>query len=403
MICIQCKTENPANQAFCDNCGFELTSPMKQTATGLGHDQPKGGSYFGEEQTNRLICNSCGYSSPPNAIYCGYCQALLPLLPGAKLGNDHWTITSLLRQGGMGRVYIAQDNQTRSRVVIKELLDEQGRPENERKIYLEHFTNEAKVLGSLSQIRSVPRLLSDVVQEGKRYYFAMEFIDGLDLDEVITRQKRALDVNTAVDYAIKLCEVLEILHNRTPPILHRDIKPENLRLRTADNSIALIDFGIARNVRDGTKLTKVGTSGFVAPEQLRGNAEPRSDLYSLAATLYFLLTTQILDDTSDRYPGALRRINYQVSEDLEEIILANLNENPAERFESATEFKNDLLQGKLTKLVRCSKCGTLNDRRLIYCTNDAAPLSNRSRQCSNCSAFVPLRARFCPQCGHSNS
>ncbi|NWJ47159.1 MAG: protein kinase [Chloroflexi bacterium] len=302
----------------------------------------------------------------------------------------------------MGRVYVATDQNTRSDVVVKELLEEQGRPHDARQTFLDHFLNEAKVLESLKMVRSVPSLIKGVTQEGPRHYFVMEYIDGEDVSEIVTG-KGLLDSRKVIEYGISVCEALEIIHARNPPIVHRDIKPDNLKIRKSDGSLALLDFGIARSVREGTNLTKgVGTKGYVAPEQKEGDAEPRSDLYSLAATMYYMLSGSVPDDPQQRMQGALRRLNPKVEVDLEEIILSNLNENPQERYNSASELSHDLKQGKMTQTIGCpnKNCLTPNNRRMIYCVKCATPLINKSRQCIKCSSFIPFRVKFCPTCGN---
>jgi len=413
MLCPQCKNNIPQGQTDCDECGFIL-APVQNTSSGSFYNPPSGGSQSNPQttqtQTGRVACDSeqClkqKLTAPVTATYCSYCQNLLPLPVGATLNNGRWVILSIIGRGGMGRIYCAKDNQTNSEVVVKELLDEQGRPQIEKEVYLDHFKNESQVLGSVKQVRAVPELIYDYTVEGSRHYFVMEFIDGVDLGDLVKKKAGFLEVKQVIQYGINICEVLEILHQRNPPIVHRDIKPDNMRLRTSNNSVALLDFGVARNVREGTKLTKLGTPGYVSPEQARGAAEPRSDLYSLAASLYSLLSYVIPEDDLSKKPGTLRQINSQVTSDLEAIILANLHDSPNERYSSATELKQDLRQGKMTQTIPCPQCKTLNHRNLIYCTNDGMLLNNQSRQCANssCRNLIPFRAKFCPHCGSKQS
>lgn len=438
MICPSCKHNNPAGQIYCDECGYKLSStsqplpssppsntggwppppstpssrgfPPPSTPPDMVYKQPTSTNFSnaatGQNQATggmaRVICEFCGNSTAKTGVYCGYCSKLLPMQHGDVLGGGRWTILDTVSKskGGMGRVYVADDHKLRNVVVIKEMLDEQGRSQAERQVYLDHLKNEAAVLEMIGQVRSVPRLISGYANEQAHHYFVMEYIDGTDLDDQV-KQHGALPVDTVVQYSISVCQVLEILHGRPQPIVHRDIKPENLRLRTSDGSLALLDFGVARSIREGTKITKVGTSGYVAPEQEKNQAEPRSDLYSLAATMFFLLSKKIPENDDDKQPGALRQINSSVPAWLEEIILINLSRNANERYNNANELAADLRLQRVSLNLTCPKCRMPNERRLIYCKYDATLLISQFRTCLQCNQAMPQRASYCPHCGQT--
>ena len=396
--CPKCGAQNQMAAKFCVTCGTDLTTIASAPVT-------PGLSYTG---TPRITCLRCRASTPATVPFCSKCFQLLPLSQGATLGDGRWVIERVLGQGGMGRAYLATDSLTKTPAVVKELLDEQGRPQEERQLYADHFTNEAYVLGLLRVIRAVPRLIQPDTTDGQRQYFVMEYIDGIDLGELVKKQGgQPLPLEQAIEYALQVGEVLEVLHRRVPPIIHRDVKPDNIRLRNSDGSVALLDFGIARDVRTGTRVTKLGgTQGFAPPEFVRGRAEPRSDLYSLSATLYFMLAGRVPEDGPDdpmnsyRQPGALIRINPKVTPDLEEVILANLTDNPQDRYVSVTDWAADLRQRRRAQTITCPNCRTVNDRRRVYCLSCGVPLDTQSRQCANCRHFIPARARFCPVCGN---
>ncbi len=264
-------------------------------------------------------CYNCqDRATGPLENYCGKCQVLRPLMAGHILGSGRFIIQRTIGQGGMGRVFLAQDRAYHNQVVIKELLDVKDRPLGAKEEFRQRLEREAEILESLYQLRSIPRLLQRVVYEAPRHYYVMEYIDGTDLYELVTAKSRPLPVSQVVNYALEIGEVLKLIHNFDPPLVHRDIKPQNLRLRHQDGSISLLDFGIARQTEVGANYTTMlGTYGYTAPEQYAGNAEPRSDLYSLAATMYFLLTQTTPGYPRLREPGELRKSNPDVTPELE--------------------------------------------------------------------------------------
>ncbi len=412
MNCPQCKKPNSPDAKSCSSCGLIFTPNQTTGATFNYQPRPTG---MGESETivqnfiqaERILCDQddCRankISAVKNATYCPYCTKILPLPAGFILGQDQrWQIESNLSNGkaGMSRVYLATDRSNGHKIVIKEMLDEQTRPQSEKQIYIDHLRNEAEVMGSLVQLRSVPNLIFPYTIYGPRHFFAMQYIEGDDLDTLV--KNGSLDVNTVVNFAVSTCDVLTILHNFKPPIIHRDIKPENLRLGK-DGFLRLMDFGIARTMRVNTKLTRgVGTPGYVAGEQHDGSAETRSDLFSLSATLFYLLGKQVPDNPNYWRAGALRHYNNTVSPELEEVILANLNADANERYSTADEFKQDLKQGRMTKTVYGYRCNHPNPRQNIYCRVEGFPVRGEMRECRkpHCPNLYPLRGRFCPICG----
>lgn len=196
------------------------------------------------------------------------------LKPGTHLQN-RYQIEKLIAQGGMGAVYRARDLNLREKTVaIKENFIE-----TEEGIKL--FEDGAAILTHLHH-NGLPRV-TDYFSEFDRHYLVMDFIKGEDLAETLKRGPLA--ENKALDYLIQICEIVQYLHQQTPPIIHRDIKPGNIII-TPKGKAMLVDFGIAG--------ANVGASpGYSPPEQYEGRADARSDTYALGATLYTLLTGQI--------------------------------------------------------------------------------------------------------------
>src|SRR5204862_53408 len=127
-------------------------------------------------------------------------------------------------------------------------------------------------------------------------YLMLEFIPGNNLLALLDQPgAQPFPVAKAALWGVKLCDALTQMHRMTPPIIHRDLKPENVMLLPDGETIRLIDFGTARELGRGPKergvaKTKVYTEGYAPPEQIIGKAEPRSDLFALAGTLYHLAT-----------------------------------------------------------------------------------------------------------------
>ena len=224
----------------------------------------------------RLACVAC--SSPVQDERCGYC--------GAAQEAGGYRVLQVLSRSGHGAVYLAEDSND-ARVALKELVFSLVPSTHE----LDAFDREASLLRTLSH-PALPKF-RDAFKVGQgvstRLYLVQEYVPGLSLAGHlnITRYDEA----QVLVYARQVLEVLAYLHSRSPPVVHRDIKPANLVV-TTEGFLKLVDLGAAREVApQGThRSTLVGTFGYMAPEQLGGSVEPRSDLYALGATLVHLLT-----------------------------------------------------------------------------------------------------------------
>jgi len=222
--------------------------------------------------------------------------------------QDRYRILSLLNQGGMGRVYLAEDMRFRSRVAVKEayLTNEEFR---------RAFAREAGLLHRLRH-RALPHV-TDHFAEGEAQYLVMQLFPGKDLDELLNEKIQetgeAFAVNQVLRWADQLLDALEYLHGHQPPVVHRDIKPQNLKL-TEQGDVILLDFGLAKGAAAETSQTDEapdeslhGFTRHYAPlEQIRGaGTDPRSDLYALAATVYRLITGRVPSDALTRAAAAL--------------------------------------------------------------------------------------------------
>ena len=194
-----------------------------------------------------------------------------------------------LGSGGMSTVYLARDmrfGNVERWCAIKEILNT-GVDSQTRRLNLENFVREANILASLTH-PSIPKVY-DFFGEDSRSYLVLEYVDGEDLDALWAKTKAPLAPREVVPWAIQVCDVLTYLHSQSPPIIFRDVKPSNIML-TSRRRIMLIDFGIAKVLQSTPKGTMIGTEGYAPPEQYRGTAEPRVDIYALGATLHHLLS-----------------------------------------------------------------------------------------------------------------
>src|SRR5579885_3075949 len=200
---------------------------------------------------------------------------------------------------------------------------------------IEDFTREATVLARLSH-PGIPTLIDHFAENG-RHYLVMEFVAGGDLDKLIQQSGGKLPEDRVLRWARQILSVLEFLHGQTPPIVYRDLKPGNIMI-DKDGRAMLIDFGIARFLPKGGHATQIGSPGYAPPEQYVGNVEPRSDIYSLGATMHHLLTGR--DPTVEppfSFPP-VRQIAPGVSKDTASAVDRALSHEIAKRFASAREM-----------------------------------------------------------------
>ena len=209
-----------------------------------------------------------------------------PLDPGTVL-QRRYEIQKLLGGGGMGMVYLAHDQRLSNRpCAIKEMVDHFIDPQ-QRIEANDYFAREADTLAQLKHA-AIPAI-SDRFDDQNRHYLVMEYVEGRNLEEELAARGEPLPEGLVIDVARQLCDVLAYLHGLSPPIIYRDMKPSNVML-AAKGRVVLVDFGIARLFKAARKGTMIGTLGFAPPEQYQGVADPRSDIYSLGATLHYVVT-----------------------------------------------------------------------------------------------------------------
>lgn len=247
--------------------------------------------------------------------------------------------------GGMGAVYRARDlhfpNVVKV-VAVKEMVN-QARDPLVRETIVKNFEREANLLATLSH-PAIPRI-HDYFTHNERSYLILEYIHGKDLESLLDDSDDLFMPDEVTGWSIEICDVLQYLHDHQPEtIIFRDIKPSNIMINQ-HNHIVLIDFGIAKHFQSGEKGTMIGTEGYSPPEQYRGEATILADIYALGATLHHLLTRQDprLEPPFSFGERPIREINRAVSKELEAVINTALQYNLGDRFQSAAEMKDALL------------------------------------------------------------
>lgn len=275
----------------------------------------------------------------------GYDENILS--KGAIL-QSRYEIHKVLGVGGMGAVYLAQDLRFTGITrwcALKEMISTTPDP-HVRRLAVQSFMREANLLVQLRH-SGIPQIY-DFFTEAIRSYLVMEYVEGKNLEEVLEGTQGMLKEDEVLNWALQICDVLIYLHKQDPPIVFRDMKPANIMLRTNDK-IALIDFGIAKAFESGQKGTMIGTEGYSPPEQYKGVADPRGDIYALGATMHHLLTKRDprLEPPFTFHEERPRLLNPSLSEATDMLIMKALEYEPDKRFPTA-ELLRDAIKSALT-------------------------------------------------------
>ncbi len=295
------------------------------------------------------FCRKCGGREPDDTGLCQQCsQGPQPLITGAgtislpeRLLNDRYQVLSTVKSGAMGCVYRAMDTRLNKVVAMKKMIKASNDPE-EMHYAEQRFAEETRLLSTLRH-RGLPTLLDSFCEKDSSsspiaHYLVMTYIEGSDLETAIKeRGQKFFHVEEALGITSQILDILSYLHSQTPPVIYRDLSPRNLMVH--QGTVVLVDFGIARVFEPHLKGTAIGTPGYAAPEQYRGAAEPRSDIFSLGVLLHYLLTgtdpeSPSIKSFSFETPST---INPEVPEYLDRLIMNMVDIIPDKRPESAQE------------------------------------------------------------------
>ncbi len=215
------------------------------------------------------------------------------MLRSGDVLHGRYRVERILGQGGMGGVYLATHLELEVPVAVKEMVFRIPDPEEHAQA-VRQFKTEAQMLYRLHHA-NLPRVY-DFFEDDGSHFLVMDYIDGFTYEEQV-RVRGPLGEDEVRKVARELIEVLSYMHSQKPPVIFRDLKPANV-MRDRNGTLKLIDFGIAKLFEDArhqthTIIRSAGTPGFAAPEQYGAGTDERSDVYSLGATLYCLLTGQV--------------------------------------------------------------------------------------------------------------
>lgn len=268
-------------------------------------------------------------------------------LDAGTILSDRYLVEYVLGQGGMGAVYFARDQQLNNLpVAVKEMRVQSGDQHLQRQA-IEQFRQEAQFLSVLDHPNLV-KVFDFFIQNG-RYYLVMGYVKGRTLRELLRTQTEFFPLKLLLEWTVQLVDVLHYLHSQNPPILFRDVKPSNI-IVDAENRLRLIDFGIARCLHPdeatATFLQGMGSADYCPLEQYQGvgGTDQRSDIYSLGATLYHLLTLKVpprageLAAENKKVPSP-RMLNPSIEPALEDLVVNMMAVYKQDRYGSMTQVR----------------------------------------------------------------
>ncbi|MCY7332285.1 MAG: GUN4 domain-containing protein [Pseudanabaena sp. CAN_BIN31] len=312
---------------------------------------------------------------------------------GDKLHNGKYTILQKLGHSGFGQTYIAEyvgnpnavknPAQSAQKVVLKHLKQE---PNEEQQEFLHRqtdFMNEALRLASCDHPHIV-KVYPRTFWGSNLAHMVMEYIEGDNLEVLLKQRQQPLSIDEALRYIDQVAQALNHIHSFDPPLIHRDIKPANIVLRQKSREAVVVDFGSAKEVRSGSNLSTkaVYTAGYSAIEIYTGvKKDTYTDVYSLGATLYFLLTKVQPTSVQERVMEDIQppiAINPNISERVSQAIVAAMEIKPKERVQTVSEFLQRLgIAPKLNQFqwlfgARVEPSSSSNDRSVEQSAKIAA-------------------------------
>lgn len=262
---------------------------------------------------------------------------------GAVIGG-RYELLEQVGAGSMSHVYRGRDRVLDRIVAIKLLREEYSSDPN----FVTRFSREAHAVASLSAINLVN--IYDYGQSGDTYFIVMQYIDGPNLKQILTR-RGPLPPEQAVNITIQVLQALKVAHAHG--IIHRDVKPPNILIEPEDNLVKLTDFGVA-HAADNSGLTSaglaIGTAYYMAPEQVRGGTvSPATDLYAVGVVLYEILSgqlpfqgnnlTSVMYQQLNSSPPAFATVGAEVPLPLETVVQRALEKDPEYRYQNAGEMQ----------------------------------------------------------------
>jgi len=344
-----------------------------------------------------MKCSECHFINPEGSSYCGKCATPLPsleevsdsptrsrettpdkLIRGTTFAS-RYEIIEELGEGGMGKVFRVEDKKIHEEIALKVLSPEIVAD----KITIARFRNELKLARKIAH-KNVCRMY-DFNEEKTTHYISMEYVPGEDLKSMI-RMTKQLSVGTAISTVKQICEGLAEAHRLG--VVHRDLKPSNIMI-DKDGDVRIMDFGIARSLeaKGVTGLgVMIGTPEYMSPEQAEGReADQRSDIYSLGAIFYEMVTGSIpfkgetplsiaLKHKTEN-PRDPKELNAQVPSNISQVILKCMEKDREKRYQTAEQLLSELntiekhisaIEGVLPKRkLEAEKAGRMKWKRVL--------------------------------------
>ncbi|MCX6577171.1 MAG: serine/threonine protein kinase [Candidatus Aminicenantes bacterium] len=303
-----------------------------------------------------MKCPKCNFRNTPETRFCGQCgtelnpaeaptETIRTSVRDIERGSfifGRYEVVEEIGSGGMGKVYRVFDKKIHEMVALKLIRPEIGTD----KEIVERFSQELKTARKIAH-RNVCRMF-DIGEEAGTHFITMEYVTGEDLRSLIKRIGQ-LTIGKTIDIAKQICEGLAEAH--AMGIVHRDLKPQNIMI-DREGKPKIMDFGIARFFRTkGVTIpgTIIGTPEYMSPEQAEGKeVDQRSDLYSLGIILFEALTGKVPfeGDTplsialkhKTELPPDPRKLNSQIPEDLNSLVLKCLEKDKGKRYQTAAEI-----------------------------------------------------------------
>ena len=431
--CNACGARVSPGEQFCGNCGTQLipsSAEIKTLSATLGDDEagplPSESKAWAEtlepeaeEPEPVSEADSAAMPSPADSVQfsgttatprestTGGRRPSVNQLAANTVLNGRYEIVRRIGGGGMGAVYLAKDrNLGDAPRAVKEMVESHLDPSQHEKA-IGDFKRESLLLTSLEH-PSIPTIYDYFYDESLgRFYLVMKYISGGDL---ASRMRAAvggkLDEKTVTDWGMQVADVLDYLHSRPKPIIYRDLKPANLMIDGNTGRVMLIDFGIARWVTQQEKgVTAVGTMGYAPPELFSGRVQPASDVYSLGATMFHLLTGAdpqdnpllIFDFTKNPRP---RQITPSMSTEMEYILMKSVEYKPEDRYRTAGDLRNELaihleklMSGRVSYGMPAPALGGETVQvQTVYCGFCGGRIAADDVFCAHCGARQPLAA-----------
>jgi hypothetical protein len=363
-----------------------------------------------------------------------------PLAVGTELrGKEQkhpYRIKRLVGGGGMAWVYQVEClDDGGSLWALKELrpqTEDQGTQAHARTL----FEQEARILQGLDH-PNLPQVVESFEGEQGRAYLVMEFIWGESLEKRLEQARSPLMEREVLQWAVQICDVLDYLHSRQPPVIFRDMKPSNVMVSSA-GVVKLVDFGIARTYKEDKLQDTIalGSENYAAPEQWgQAQTDARSDIYGLGATMYHLLANMPPSPAFlPSEPTPLDQINAALSPETVAIVTKAMARDRADRYQSAQEMRQALIaclpgyvsparapapaQAFASRAVPAS--GGMPDPAAPLASSPAPSIAagdplpaaaatqirrprtvHRVKVCPRCKHHSELSAHFCVRCGYA--